>query len=183
MLRLSLVARIAVAGMLMTSGTIYGQAGGTCEAGGGTGGGGAAGDGAPGTSSRSGFSGFGLLNQLAQANQTQQQNQEAAALAARETQLQNSTERFIERALTFDSNNDRQFDREELNEVAAAVIAELRTRQAPTRQSRRRSRRSRVTRQSEDDDPETTQRRQETFVARAMSLDCDDDGALDSFES
>ncbi len=82
---------------------------------------------------------------------------------------------FTRTAMRYDRDDDQQLDRDELNEVAAAVIAELQARQGHSQQLFASASRS-------GSEP-TTQTMQETFVNRAMDFDRNDDGMLSMSET
>ena len=94
-------------------------------------------------------------------------------------------EQFVQAAGRFDVDRDGLLNREELSQVATAVIAELR--QRPGRGHR--SGPDRVGRQSPAnaaraaDSRPTVEDMTETFMARALTFDADDDGALNQRET
>ena len=181
MLRACSAAGLVLIGVLISSGPVLAQGGATCGAGG-TAGGGIPGSGQAGTPGGTAPSGFGLLSQLAAIDQTRQEAQSDAKLLARDTQLQTLTTGFVRRAMTFDDDGDQQLNRNEMNDIAAAVIAELRAKQGQPRSSRRSSRR-RQSQQSISGRTRSANTMQETFVTRAMSFDQNDDGMLSSSEA
>lgn len=77
---------------------------------------------------------------------------------------------FTQTAMQFDRDEDQQLNRDELQQVASAVISELRSMQWRQSGTRRRS-------------TPDTQQMQEAFVNRAMKFDRDNDGTLNSSET
>ncbi|MCP4783889.1 MAG: hypothetical protein GY903_23605 [Fuerstiella sp.] len=91
-------------------------------------------------------------------------------------------EQFARAAGRFDRDRDGLLNREELSQVAAAVIAELH--QRPERAGRTVSARSGSQRSAGSGKaaPSVAQMT-ETFVSRSLSFDADDDGALNASET
>ena len=90
---------------------------------------------------------------------------------------------FARTAMGFDRDQDQQLNRNELNQVAAAVISELQSRRQATRQRGRRQPRSSRSAAGDISEPNLTQQMQEAFVNRAMTFDRDNDGVLTSAET
>jgi|GEM_PF-2195346 len=163
----------------------YGQqGGGMCPGGGGGGGAGGRGmGGGRGNGGANGMSAFNMLNQMAQAQQMQTAANAAAARAATENRLQATTSQFVQTAMTFDQDADQMLDREELTQVAAAVIAELETRQGRSPRRRQKTRTRRTAQETESTSSPVANPMQERFVARALSFDRNKDGKLNSAET
>ncbi len=158
------------------------QGGGMCRGGGGGGAGGRGpGGGGRGAGGGNGMSAFNMMNQMAQAQQMQTAANNAAARAAAENRLQATTSRFVQTAMTFDQDADQLLDQEELSQVAAAVIAELETRQRRTQNRRRQN--SQPRQGTESNSPSAANPMQERFVARALSFDRNNDGKLNAAET
>ena len=95
-----------------------------------------------------------------------------------QTQQGPTPNQFITAALKFDANGDKQFDAKEMENVAVAVIAELR-RQKGGRGIAALKKHTKT----ENNKPPNTKQLVDTFVTRCFTFDADEDKVLDEKET
>ncbi|MEZ6062988.1 MAG: hypothetical protein R3C19_21795 [Planctomycetaceae bacterium] len=132
----------------------------------------------------SGF-GFGDSTMTRQRMAAQQQQQNQATVDPAVAVFQRQTVQFVQGAMKYDRDHDGELSGPELKLVAAAVMAELQSRQPQDQTAsqpdsrQRRGRRSTASRRSENSSAAMTA----GFVAKALSYDADASGTLNAAEA
>jgi len=123
-----------------------------------------------------------MMGQLATMNRQRPQNAMSGNQMNSNRPPRPTPEQFVRAARRFDRDRDGLLNREELTQVAAAVIAELQ--QRPGRDGRSASVRSGGRRSAgPGNSTPSAEQMTETFIARSLSFDADDDGALNASET